>query len=324
MQYLFMVVLICFLNISCTFSDEGKYSSFRNQNLFRSDFDLRIYQKLQSIGCNDYNPDDIEPYSKATEERITYLLNKYVKDGNVLYRQWLIEPADIQNLCALVKSFEISNDFEMNSNQKKAFYINAYNILTIHLILFRYYELLGGDDSQTYYLPRKKSIQNLIPKLAGTTWNVFSWRVAGRELTLDEIQKKVLVPMRDARVHFAINCASIGCPPLFKKAFEFDNINEDLEKVTYDFVNSGDQTIFGKAASGSNEIVTSQIMEWYAKDFEADSSGNFKNVREFFVHYLDEKRVNIKNQDLMKKNANGAYLWKIVFDYYDWGLNEAF
>ena len=129
--------------------------------------------------------------------------------------------------------------------------------------------------------------------------------------------------MRDARIHFAINCASKGCPPLHKEAFTETMIESQLELVTYNFVNNEEQTFFEQYGDEDNEIITSQILDWYQSDFTVDQSGRFKTVREFLAFYMDENVWGVKKEDLFKIKSNGEPLWPIIYDFYDWRLNES-
>ncbi len=130
---------------------------------------------------------------------------------------------------------------------KKAFWINAYNLLSIALIL--------REDE-------RESIKN-IGGLFTSPWKKHTWAIKGRDYTLDQIEHKILRPMGDARIHFAINCAAVSCPDLRAESYRAQKLELQLnEQVMITLSNEG------KGIRQDNErLYVSKIFKWFAADF---------------------------------------------------------
>ena len=149
------------------------------------------------------------------------------------------------------------------TNQKKAYLINTYNANTLRLILDHY-------------------PVNSIKDIKGGLSKVFKIKFIdylGKKVSLDYIEKKVLLKMGDARVHFAINCASRSCPSLANYAFDPIVLEAQLERVTTQFINS--KNVVVKA----NKVSLSKIFKWYDADFKQNSG----SVINFINKYADLK-----------------------------------
>ena len=135
-----------------------------------------------------------------------------------------------------------------------AFWINLYNARTVALVLdrmpvgsIRDINLGGG----------------VRAALLGGPWQAKLMRVAGIDLSLDDIEHGILRRMfRDHRLHFALNCASRGCPSLQPFAFRGETLEADLESCAREFVNSPHGV-----ADEAGGLVLSSIFDWYRKDF---------------------------------------------------------
>ncbi len=123
--------------------------------------------------------------------------------------------------------------------------------------------------------------------------------ITGQALTLNDIEHRILRPIwNDPRTHYAVNCASLGCPNLQTQAFTADNTEALLESAANAFVNSSK----GASVSG-NTITLSSIYEWFEADFVQDG-GALKHMSKY-------------RPELAKFDG------KIKYDYdYDWDLNQ--
>jgi hypothetical protein len=122
--------------------------------------------------------------------------------------------------------------------------------------------------------------------------------IGNKMLSLGGIENSILRKMNEPRIHFAINCASISCPKLLNEAFTATKINEQLERVTREFI-----------ASDKNEITPqrvtlSSIFDWYAKDFTV-------NGKQDVIGY-----INLYSEQKIAREATLAY------KEYNWNLNE--
>ena len=249
---------------------------------------------------NSREPVTAGAFGKNQQESLSDLLKKYVtEDRRINYFTWSQESNDLSLLDSIIRAFGDADVNGMSDSEKKSFYVNAYNAFTIDLILSNYNETLGGDSSP---YPQKRSIRN-IKNLDEKVWDEYKWKLNGLNISLNEIEHKLLRPMGDARIHFAIVCASKGCPPILNRAFSSENLDETLEQLSHEFVNSGRDTTFNVE---SNRIKTSKIIDWFASDF----TKSFGSVGGFFSKY--SKTV---TSDQIKE-------MKISYFVYDWTLNE--
>ncbi len=171
------------------------------------------------------------------------LLQKYVSsNGNVKYKALQAERAILDSVVAQFQA--VAPQKEWSKNERLAYWINAYNLFTVQLIVNNY--------------PIKK-ITNLD---GGKTWDVKRIEIDGKKYSLNQIENEILRPQfKDARIHFAINCAAESCPPLHNRAFTAENVQSLLDKRTREFIRSSANTL-----TDSN-IKISKIFDWYSADF---------------------------------------------------------
>lgn len=170
--------------------------------------------------------------------------------------------------------------------QKMAYLINAYNALTLKLII------------QNYPVKSIKKIGGFFTK----AWDVeFFSLLDGKIKSLDPIEHKWLRPQfKDYRIHAAVNCASISCPALRNEAFVPQKLSQQLDEQMKLWLNdkSRNQIDFQK-----NIYKLSKIFDWYKKDF-VDWGGGVLNVAQKYTEAKKELKEDIEYLD------------------YDWNLNE--
>lgn len=168
------------------------------------------------------------------------LLKTHVSNsGLVNYEGFKKDRSKLDAYLQKLSSYNPGNDWSVQ--ELLAYYINLYNAYTVDLILENY---------------PTKSIKDI-----DGAWTKASVPVGSRNLSLGGIENGILRKMNDSRIHFAINCASISCPKLLNEAYTAGKINEQLDKVTREFINSDKNDI-----SATNAKVSS-IFDWYKKDF---------------------------------------------------------
>jgi len=185
-------------------------------------------------------------------ERWEKVLNTYVNDnGRVNYDGLKANRDLLDNFIAnQVENADISS---FSDNGKKAFWINAYNALTMRLIVDHYPMRFGGIRSINW----------------GRPWSI-KMKVAGKELSLGEIEHEILRKWDpiDPRVHFAMNCASIGCPKIPNKHFNPEKLDEQLDHEARRFMNDPEKV---KLDRSENTLYYSEIFKWFKQDFLAQS-----------------------------------------------------
>ncbi len=169
--------------------------------------------------------------------------------------------------------------------ERLAFLINAYNAFAIAGIL-------GGGSPATLY-GRYRFF-----------WRT-RWPVAGEEITLWDLEHERIRPLGEARIHFALVCASASCPLLASEAYRPERLDRQLDVATRRFVNDPSRNRFDGEARVAH---LSAIFEWYAEDFEAEAP----SLLAWIARYVDDPA-------LARELAAGD--WRVRTLDYDWSLN---
>lgn len=222
------------------------------------------------------------------------LLDKYLitrsTDGINRFNYGRVIPEDRNHLTHYLSFLEMLDPRAYARAEQKAYWINLYNAVTVKLIIDHY---------------PVKSIKKLGQGLlAFGPWDDPLVKIADQALSLNDIEHKILRPIfRDSRIHFAVNCASIGCPNLSALAYTPQNIEQQLDQGARAYVNHRRGVRFE-----SDELIVSSIFHWYKEDF----GGTDKSL----LHYLSRYAEPALEQKLK------TYGGKITHEY-DWSLNGA-
>lgn len=184
--------------------------------------------------------------------------------------------------------------------QQMAFLINAYNAFTVELILTRY--------------PQLESIRDLGGFLS-KPWSIRNIPLLGRLMTLDEIEHDTLRARGrydDPRIHFAVNCASVGCPMLREEAYVAERLEAQLDEQTARFMADRSRNRF---AAGRLEV--SRIFDWYGKDFAQGHKG-ITSLPAFMARHAER----LADAPGDRERIRGQALPLSFLDY-DWKLNDA-
>ena len=172
--------------------------------------------------------------------------------------------------------------------EQMAYWINLYNALTVHVVVGRY-----PVDSIKQI---KSGLVNFGP------WDLELIPVQGQKLTLNQIEHEILRPLwRDPRIHYAVNCASLGCPNLAREVYRSDNLERLLEQGAREYVNHPR----GAQVKEESELWVSSIYDWYKSDFGGTDAGVLEHLKRYANPELAE-------------TLNGFSVFK---DTYDWSLN---
>ena len=213
------------------------------------------------------------------------LLSKHVNNGRVDYEGFKSEETKLDDYLKILESVDSKS---LSVDEQFAFYANAYNAWTIKLILSGY--------------PEVKSIKDL-GNLFKSPWKKEIVRIDGDVISLDTVEHDILRPrFKDPRVHFAINCAAISCPPLRAESYQGDSLDTQLDDSTHAFLNDPTSYRFD-----GDTLYVSRIFKWFAEDFNHD-------VLSFYLNYADE--------DLKRKLEAKRTTLRIKYLPYDWGLNS--
>lgn len=181
---------------------------------------------------------------------------------------------------------------KLNRGEQEAYWINLYNALTLQVVLDRY--------------PVDSILDiNISPGLFSRgPWQKKLIEIEREKVSLDDIEHRILRPIwKDNRIHYAVNCASMGCPNLAPKPYTASEMDSMLDQGAHDYINS----IRG-ADVKDGKLILSKIYSWYQADF----GGSEKDVLAHILQYADEPLTR-KLQD---------FSGEIEYQY-NWELNDA-
>ena len=206
--------------------------------------------------------------------------------GNVDYAALKENPQDLETYLDRLATF---NPETLPYQAKLAFWINAYNALTIKGVIDHY---------------PTTSVRKI--KRFGGFFRRIKFRVGGKNYTLNDIEHGIIrTEFVEPRIHFVLVCASGGCPILENRAFIPETLEERLDNATSNFVRNSEKV---RLDTENRVLYLSKIFEWYAEDFE----DTHDSLLDFIVDYLPEADAKF----LKRETVEVRY-----FDY-DWGLND--
>ena len=222
-------------------------------------------------------------FVQAQPEKLTlffklsdYFLKRHVYKGLVNYKYSRDNSREIDLLQKTIAEIDLSS---ASDSERKAFMINAYNLLVIYQV------------TQNYPLAKPLDKEGF--------FDVTTFAIAGEQLTLNQLESKMIAEFKDPRFHFVLACAAMSCPKLYNLAYKPDNLEQLMEERTSLALNDKD---FTRVNASTNQISLCKIFEWYKKDFEMEGT-----TIEFVNKYLDSK---------ISTN------YRVSYYEYDWTLNE--
>ncbi|MEQ9519383.1 MAG: DUF547 domain-containing protein [Parvibaculum sp.] len=226
------------------------------------------------------------------------LLNAYLVEGEAgapnlfNYAALSANEADRDALELYITGLEGTSVSKLSRNEQFAFWANLYNATTVRVIL-------------DHYPVRTIRDIGISPGLFSKgPWGAKLVTVEGKKLSLDDIEHVILrAGWQDPRVHYAVNCASIGCPDLPTKPFAGKTLEADLDAAARAYINAPRGVTAGK-----NGLTLSKIYDWYSEDF----GGSSRDLLNHLSQYADEEL-----------GAALASSPRIRSYAYDWSLNEA-
>jgi hypothetical protein len=221
------------------------------------------------------------------------LLQQYVNpQGQVDYHAWKSQqPHTLANWLCNLESLDLESN--LTRSEQLALWINLYNAFTVSVILERY------------------PITSIRPLVLGIpNWLAFLWffqrrgyHFSGQNYSLAQIENQILRKLlQDPRIHFAIVCASVGCPQLRCEAYLPKMIEQQLEADAERFINNPDKVYYDFQVG---ILYCSKIFKWYRQDFIAKAPSIPSYIRSY-----------------LKTDLPLTALTPIVYLYYDWSLNQ--
>lgn len=209
---------------------------------------------------------------------VDHIMNTYVNDGMVNYKALKADPSELNKVVELIGAADLKT---LNDDEFVAFVINAYNMLVIYNVV-NHYPMEGPLKVKGFFTDKSFAIGTVV-------------------LSLDDLEKKILFSKtKDSRLHFALSCAAVGCPPLNNTVYMPKTVYAQLKKQAAISINDKD---FIRIDRDKKEMQLSQIFEWYSLHF-----GNSKAQQ---IAYLNK---------YLKVPVSSDY--KIKYYTYNWDLNE--
>lgn len=201
----------------------------------------------------------------------------HVKNGRVAYKEIKANPSGLNELLEMAQNISVSKS---EAKTYQAFWINGYNLSVIKGIVDSY--------------PIKSPLDK------GGFFDKITYNIGGKDITLNDIENKLLRANfpKEARFHFVLVCAGLGCPPIIPNAYLPNTLDAQLQQQTELSLNNP-----SFIRTKGKKVLLSQIFEWYKGDFTQEG----KSLVDFVNLYRKEK--------LDPKTKVGYYP-------YDWTLNE--
>lgn len=235
----------------------------------------------------------------------TGVLAEVVAGTRVDYAGLAADDAGLRAYLDRLAATDIAALANASADEQLAFWINSYNACMLKRVI------------EHYPIRKAGGLQGLKNAAAGrpdnSVWqirDVFTGEhcvVAGKERSQDEIEHEIIRPMGDPRIHLAVNCAALSCPPLVGRAYLPETLQEQLDERVRAFMT--DTGHFDVTTAGDTRTVrVNKVLDWFKEDF----GGNDEGVRAFFAEYAG----GYYREALLDPET------KVEFFEYDWTLND--
>ncbi len=218
-------------------------------------------------------------------------LSKYVRKGDtgaigVAYDE--IGDDDRARLDEYLASLQATPVKSLARDEQLPFWINLYNATTVKVVL------------DAWPVDSIRDIKSGL--FSGGPWSSQRLTVAGEKISLNDIEHRILRPIwRDPRLHYALNCASVGCPDLLATAFTRANADQLMDEAAHAFVNHP-----RAARVKDGKLVVSSIYHWFKEDFGGSDDGVLAHLRQY------------AGVDLTKSLESTS---RVADHQYDWSIN---
>ncbi len=221
-------------------------------------------------------------YANAQQDEfyknVDHIMRNYVKHGMVNYSALKSDPSELNKIVEQIKNTDLKT---LSNDEFVAFVINAYNMLVIYNVV-NHYPMEGPLKVKGFFTDKSFSIGNI-------------------KLSLDDLEKKILFgKSKDSRLHFALSCAAVGCPPLSNTVYKPKTVDNQLKEQAKISINN---TQFIRIDRTKKEVQLSQIFEWYSLHFGSSK----KEQIAYLNKYLEEPITND---------------YKVKYYTYNWDLND--
>ena len=221
-------------------------------------------------------------------------------DYGLLFKQ----PEQLNDYLSVLSAVKQSEYQLWTGDQQLSFLINAYNGFTLQLITQNYGKFQNG---------KADSIKDL-GSFFSSPWKQSFFTLLDEKRSLDDVEHKMIrVWFQRPRIHAALVCAAVSCPPLRNQAFVADKLNQQLDDQMSQFLSDDQRNTIDQS---DNRVYLSAIFKWYGEDFEMGQQG-FNNLKDL---------IKVYQQDMADDPQQLIWLQKQDFSIryldYDWRLND--
>ncbi len=203
----------------------------------------------------------------------------------------LVSELDKNKLRSYIDSMQAISISEFNRDEQLAYWINLYNAVTVNVVL------------KNYPVATIRDIDISPGFFSDGPWGKKLIKVENREISLNDIEHGILRPIwKDARIHYAVNCASISCPDLSVRAYSAATMDHALNVAAKKYIAHPRAVRFTEEG-----LIVSSIYSWFQKDFGEQESDVIKHIQHYASSELARKLEGVKFFD---------------GDEYDWSLND--
>ena len=226
------------------------------------------------------------------------------KQSRVDYGQLFKQPEQLNQYLAQLSSVKQSEYQLWTGDEQLSFLINAYNGFTLQLIIQNYAKFQSG---------KVESIKDL-GSFFSSPWKQSFFTLLGEKRNLDNIEHDMVrVWFERPRIHAALVCAAVSCPPLRNQAFIADKLDQQLDDQMSQFLSDDKRNTI---KISENRVYLSSIFKWYGEDFEKGQQG-FNTIKDLIKVYQTDMANDPQQLTwLQKQNYEIRYL------DYDWRLND--
>lgn len=249
------------------------------------------------------------PYTFSHEDFDRVLQSFVDNQGQVDYTALKNDPRDLERYSLLLSTYSPDSHPALfpTENSKLAYWLNAYNAAVIKTVL-TYYPISGVGDIRPplllFFLPRKSGFF-LFQRVT----------FGGKTTSLYFLEHRVIRKrFADPRVHFALNCASGGCPRLPRQAFTAEHLNEQLDHEARKFLAEERNFVIDHE---KKTVSLSSIFEWYESDFLTWLQRTFPDRKATLLGYV-ALYVSVEKAEELRQAAS----YTVRFIPYDWRLND--
>ena len=236
------------------------------------------------------------------------ILDVNVRDGLVYYRALRSDRSRLDRYLALLNVSAGTYD-GWSREHKMAFWLNAYNAIVLQTVV-NHYPIQGASKSYP---------ANSIRQIPGA-FEQAKYRVAGKSVTLDEIEKTILPQFKDPRLYLALGRGALGSGRLRSEAYSGDRLEKQLDDIHKEFVNDGSMIKVDRAAG---QIAVTPIISWHEAEFvqayDGGASGTFAQrspVERAIIAFVTPRLLPLE-KEFVQKNE-----FRLTFQPFDWRLND--